>query len=251
MVARQYLAYNGKLLVISLDDSYDCPAYLFAFLAEGERPLRLSFVIDRARPQGAPVVIVGKDEPDLEELDREVVDIVVKIQQRWRQILKRQEHHRKLMATTTGPLLVQLIELCHERFTKSSDSASVSPEERARIRKLVLVDGIEIISDLAIISTSLRQLKEEWKVRIDDPLVAAEDIEELDNLHGQIGAMEAKLNDAAETWSLKGLAASIRSTPSKTLNQQARQAQRQIVAARQEIEVIRDHIQNVGSHETM
>lgn len=213
--------------------------------------MKLSFVLNRARPDGEPAVTVANDEQGLEELDSEEVDIVVSIQRRWRRILKVHEHHRKLMATTTGQLLVQLIALCHERFANPSDSAPVSPEERVRIRKLVLVDGIDIIADLATISTSLRQLKDEWKVRIDDPLVAAEDIEELDNLHGQIGAMEAKLNDAAETWSLKGLAVAVGGVSSKTLHQQARQAQRQVVAARQEIEVIRGQIQSVGSHETL
>lgn len=252
-VARQYRAYADKdrLRVICLDDSNRCPAYLSGFLAGGEVPLSLSYVLSHSHRNEEAVapITVGINGQDVEELDSEEVDTVVSIQRRWRQILKMREHHRKLMATPTGQLHKQLSVLCQERFATSTGSASISPEERARIRKLVLIDGMDIMGDLGTISTSIRQLKEEWKKRIDDPLVAAEDIEELDNLHGQIGSVEAKLKDVAETWSLKGLTACIASVASETLNQRVRQAQRQIVAARREIEVIRGHIQSVGVHE--
>lgn len=267
-VIRQYREYHEKdrLLVICLDNSPVCPAHLTAFIGPGERPVVVSYVLNCGRRKGKPAAstAVETDGPDLEELTSEEVEAIVCMQRRWRRILKTHDHRRKLMATTAGQLHHQLAALCHERFTNSPgsvwispagitnypDSASIPPEDRARIRKLVLIDGIDIMANLTTISISIRQLKEEWKVRIDDPLVAAEDIEELDNLHGQIGSIEAKLHDVSETWSLKGLAASIDRASSKTLSQQARQAQRQIVTARQEIEVIRSHIRNVGSRET-
>lgn len=250
----QYRDYHEKdrLLVICVDNSEVCPAHLSAFMGPGERPVAVSYVVSCARRKGEPAVstAVETDGPDLEELTSEELEAIVCMQRRWRRILKTHDHRRKLMATTAGQLHHQLAVLCHERFTNYPDSALRSPGVRARVRKLVLIDGIDIMTNLTTISTRIRRLKEEWKAHIDDPLVAAEDIEELDNLHGQIGSIEAKLHDVSETWSLKGLAASIDRASSKTLSQQARQAQRQIVTARQEIEVIRGHIRNVGSRET-
>lgn len=250
-VVYQFDAYSDKdrLHVISLDDSDNCPFYLRSFLTRGERPVKLSNILrptGHKRTRTAPILMV-KDDRDLEEYSRHEVEIVVKIQRRWRRMIKIYEQNRKLMATTRGQLYLLLRAMCHATFTNVPASAHVSLQEQVRLRKLVLIDGIDIMTDLESILTSLKRLKEEWRLRIDNPLVTAEDIEELDSVHGKLGSIETKLNDVAETWSPNGLSTYITTVSSKILSKKARQAQRHILAAQQDMETIRGQLGAVGS----
>lgn len=249
-VVCQFDAYINKdrLHVISLNDSDDCPFYLRSFLGRGERPVKLSNILKPAgRKKATASILMTKDDHDLEDYSPHEVEIIIKMQRRWRRMMKIHEQRRKLMATTRGQLYLLLRAYCHAALTSAPAFVQVPLQEKVRLRKLVLIDGIDIMTDLEVILTSLKRLKEEWRLRIDNPLVTAEDIEELDSVHGKLGSIETKLNEVAETWSPNGLSTYFTTVSSKVLSKKARQAQRHILASQQDMDAIRGQLDAVGS----
>lgn len=195
------------------------------------------------KTKGGPI-LMAKDDRDLEEYSPHEVEIIIKLQQSWRRMMKIHEQHRRLMATQQGQIYLMLREMCRVAF---ADAPPSSLQEKVRLRKLVLIDSIDIMAALGAVLVNLGRLKDEWRLRIDNPLVTAEDIEELDSVHGKLGSIETKLNEVAETWSPNGLSAYITTVSSKVLIKKARQAQRHILGAQQDVEAIRGQLDAVGS----
>lgn len=249
-VTFQYADYNGKdsLEVICLDDSVSCPSFLRAFVFELGGHTKLSAILEVARIEEKSVpTTLGKDASDADGYTRHELEIITNLQRRWRRVMKVLSDARHLRETVEGRIFTRVFTLCFRRFNTLPSSSHITTKEKIRLRKLLFTDGISIMVDLEAVSANLRRLKEQWKARIEDLSVTAEEIEGLDEIYEQILPIEMKLNDVSQTWSINSLHNTIISVPAQSHIEWAREAQRIIWAAKQEIGVVRGQIEAVGS----
>jgi hypothetical protein len=241
-VAREYTGYNGKdkLQVVCLDDNVKCPSWLRGFLVTPDRHVKLSTLLESSSSEDklGPSTL-GKDGSDADEYTRHELEVITSLQRRWRRVMKALADARCLRQSFEGQVFLQLFGLCQQTFNTLPGSARVSAREQIRLRKLLFTDGVDILVGLDTVGTSLRRLKEYWRSCFENPRITAEDIEELDMVHGQIRPMETKLSNVAQTWSLEGLGTSIITVAAKSHDENAGEAQHTIWAVQQEIEVNR------------
>lgn len=248
---REYVGYNGKdrLQVICLDDNVKCPTFLRRFLATPDGHVQLGTLLESSSAEDKNVpTTLGKDASDADEYTRNELEVITSLQRRWRRVMKALADARCLRQSTEGQIFLQLFGLCHQRFNSLPGSARVSTREKIRLRKLLFTDGVEILVELDNLGTSLRRLREHWRSRLENPRVTAEEIEDLDMIHGQIRPMETKLSDIALTWSLTGLSTSIVMVAAKSHGEKAQEAQRTIWTVKHEIEVVRSQVDAVGKN---
>ncbi|KAJ5674702.1 uncharacterized protein N7477_004636 [Penicillium maclennaniae] len=250
-VTRQYAGYNDKdkLQVICLDDNNKCPAFLRSFVTTASPQVKLSTLLESSSGEDKRAqTTLAKDAADADEYTRHELEVIISLQSRWRRVMKILADARCLKRSNKGQIFLQLFALCQQRFNTLPGSARVSAKEKIRIRKLIFTNGVDIISELNSLYTSLRRLKEKWKSCLENPHVTAEEIEELDTVHGHIRPLEVKLEQIAQLWSLKGLSVSIIMVTAKSHGEKAREAQRTIWAVKQEIEVVRSQLEEVAKY---
>lgn len=235
--------------MICLDDNNKCPAFLREFVTKERPQVKLSTLLESSSAHDKRAqTTLGKDAADADEYTGHELEVIISLQGRWRRVMKILADGRCLRRSNKGQIFLQLFALCQQRFNTLPGSARVSAKEKIRIRKLIFTDGVDIIVEVDSLYSSLRRLKENWKSCLESPRVTAEQIEELDTLHGKIQPMEVKLEQIAQVWSLKGLSISIIMITAKSHGEKAREAQRTIWAVKQEIEVLRSQLEVVVKH---
>ncbi|KAJ5166413.1 DNA helicase UvrD-like C-terminal [Penicillium canariense] len=249
VVLPTYAAYNGKdkLHVITLDDSDKCPPYLRAFVTQADPRLKLSFVLGMAQfEENEPVTKLANDTFDMDDYSRYEIEIVVKLQSRWRRVKLVLEDNRRMEESLEGQLMHALFSLCSTKFGTLPGSARVPAKEKIRIRKLLFTDGMNIMLDLEALIANLRLVNQQWKIRFDLSFLQTSDIEELDNIKSRMTSIEAKLKELTQFWSLHGLNSVVILVSSKVLSEKAREAHRIILVLKHDLEAIEAEVERIS-----
>jgi hypothetical protein len=237
------------LQVICLDDSNKAPVFLREFVTTSNPQMKLSALLEMCSSEEKHAqATLGKEATNADEYTRRELEVLTSLQRRWRCVIKILADARRLRKCNKGQIFLQLFALCQQRFNTLPGSARVSTKEKVRIRKLLFTEGVEIILQVDGTCSSLRRLKENWRSCLENPHVTAEEIEELDSLHGQIRPMESTLQQISQAWSLKGLGTSIIMVTAKAHGEMAREAQRTIWAVKQDINLIQSQVEAVARH---
>lgn len=235
--------------MVCLDDNNRPPVFLREFVTSSNPHVKLSTLLESSSSEEKHAqTTLGKEATNADEYTPRELAVLTSLQRRWRCVMKILADARGLRKSNKGQIFLQLFALCQQRFNTLPGSARVSTKEKIRIRKLLFTDGVEIILQVDGASSSLRRLKENWRSCLENPHVTAEEIEELDLLHGQIRPMESTLQQISQAWSLKGLGTSIIMVTAKSHGEMAREAQRTIWAIKQDIKLIQSQVEAVARH---
>ena len=233
---RAYAPYNNKdgLCIITLNDEDFAPLTLRQFMDEGAEFAMLSEVVALAKLAATPQPTAPGEGPQVGEYTESELQVIIKVQQRGRKMVKANHINRQYRQTPIGNYTARLVRVCRNVFGNRT-AAAWPREKKIAMRAAIFTDVLTLIMFMDGVLDHLRELKDQWRLEFNNDHSIAK-LEELTLIRDKIMSLDENLENLRSEWSFGGIQQIMLSTTRGKVSSSTRRATNTLKRADGEIE---------------
>ncbi|KAJ5107749.1 hypothetical protein N7456_004424 [Penicillium angulare] len=240
----QYEKYNGKdyLQVVTLVEYEGCPPALSNFLAS-RGPVSLSSIESVSCSKNEEFTYYEETREDI-ELNTHEVELICKLQHRWRLYRKISDERRRAQKTIEGRLIEELFKLMKEKWTEPAASLRrVINICRIQARKRIF-SALPLMVGFENAHGDFQRLKAQFKRTLDNAS-SIHDIDELYAIHDMLPPIEHQLSTLGRLLTVKGLSRYLQALHSSSFDSDFRDYERKLITMIEKLENIRGRVEAI------
>ncbi|KAJ5280088.1 TPR and ankyrin repeat-containing protein 1 [Penicillium angulare] len=240
----QYKKYNKKdyLQVVTLVEYEGCPPELCKFLESCEL-ISLSSLLSVSYSEKETTLIEERP-PDNIELTEHEVELIRKLERRWKRRLKISDERRRAQETIEGRLIEDLFKMMDEKWTEPAPSLrGVIRICRIQARKRIF-SALPLMVDLENAHIDFQRIKAQAKLRLDRES-SVHDLDELYAIHAMLPPIERQFSILDGLLTVNGLSLYLQTLHSSSFDSDFRDFERMLITTIEGLNTIRGRVEAI------